>query len=104
MNPKIIINIHLYLLLFLLLGWLYLKKSKVLPPAFLLSLFAIVMFTVRFLVEFVKEDQSAFEANMTLNMGQWLSLPLIIAGIIVFFQVAEKRPRRRKSQIIYTER
>lgn len=87
-----------YLLLFLLLGWLYLKKSKVLPPAFLLSLFAIVMFTVRFLVEFVKEDQSAFEANMTLNMGQWLSLPLIIAGLIVFFRSLRKGPETEKAK------
>ncbi|MBW6498718.1 MAG: prolipoprotein diacylglyceryl transferase [Bacteroidales bacterium] len=81
-----------YLLLFLGLGWLYLKKAKVLPPAFMLSLFAIVMFTVRFLVEFVKEDQSAFEANMTLNMGQWLSLPLIVAGVVVFFWSLKQQP------------
>lgn len=81
-----------YLLLFLGLGWLYLKKSKVLPPAFLLSLFAIGMFTVRFLVEFVKEDQSAFEANMTLNMGQWLSLPLVVAGVIVMFWSLKQKP------------
>jgi prolipoprotein diacylglyceryl transferase len=81
-----------YLLLFLGLGWLYLKKAKVLPPAFMLSLFAIVMFTVRFLVEFVKEDQSAFEANMSLNMGQWLSLPLIVAGVVVFFWSLKQKP------------
>lgn len=81
-----------YLLLFLGLGWLYLKKAKVLPPAFMLSLFAIVMFTVRFLVEYVKEDQSAFEANMTLNMGQWLSLPLIVAGVVVFFWSLKQKP------------
>jgi len=82
-----------YLLLFLVLGWLYLKKSKVLPPAFLMSLFAIVMFSVRFLVEFVKEDQELFEANMTLNMGQWLSLPLLIAGIMVMIWSLKKNPQ-----------
>ncbi len=81
-----------YLLLFLGLGWLYLKKAKVLPPAFLLSLFAIVLFTVRFLVEFIKEDQSAFEANMTLNMGQWLSLPFIVAGIVIMFWSLKQKP------------
>lgn len=87
-----------YLLLFLLLGWLYLKKIKVLPPAFMLSLFAIIMFTVRFLVEFVKEDQSAFEANMTLNMGQWLSLPLIVAGVIVMAWSLKQKPEEEKKK------
>lgn len=72
-----------YLLLFLTLGWLYLKKSKVLPPGFLMGLFAIVMFSVRILVEFVKLDQSPFEANMALNMGQILSIPLLVAGIVI---------------------
>ncbi|HAJ99079.1 MAG TPA: prolipoprotein diacylglyceryl transferase [Bacteroidales bacterium] len=89
-----------YLLLFVALGWLYLKKRDKLRPAFLLSLFAIVMFTVRFLVEFVKLDQSAFEAGMVLNMGQLLSLPILIAGIIVMILimhrplVQEKLPKK----------
>ncbi|MEE4177253.1 MAG: prolipoprotein diacylglyceryl transferase [Bacteroides sp.] len=87
-----------YLLLFLLLGYLYLKKIKVLPPAFLLSLFAIIMFTVRFLVELVKEDQSAFEANMSLNMGQWLSLPLIVAGILVMIRSLKQKPKGEKKK------
>jgi phosphatidylglycerol---prolipoprotein diacylglyceryl transferase len=70
-----------YLLLFLTLGWLYVKKGARLPEGFISGVFAFGMFTVRFLVEFVKEDQSAFEADMLLNMGQLLSIPLIIAGI-----------------------
>ena len=38
---------------------------------------------MRFLIEFIKEDQSAFEAGMALNMGQWLSVPFIIAGVLI---------------------
>ena len=38
---------------------------------------------MRFLIEFIKEDQVAFEQGMTLNMGQWLSVPFIIAGILL---------------------
>jgi prolipoprotein diacylglyceryl transferase len=92
-----------YLILFLILGWLYVKKIKKLPPAFLLSFFAIFMFTVRFLVEFVKEDQSAFEANMNLNMGQWLSLPLIIAGIVVMIIITKKHKARIEQGIALEE-
>jgi prolipoprotein diacylglyceryl transferase len=72
-----------YLLLFFALGWLYLKKAREFSHGFLSAVFAVIMFTARFLIEFIKEDQSAFEAGMTLNMGQWLSLPLIIAGIVM---------------------
>jgi len=85
-----------YLVLFLILGWLYLKKMKKLPEGFLLSFFAIFMFTVRFLVEFIKEDQSAFEANMILNMGQLLSLPLVIAGIVVMAIIIKKHQERKR--------
>jgi prolipoprotein diacylglyceryltransferase len=79
-----------YLVLFLLLEWLYLKKIKKLPPGFLMSFFAIFMFSVRFLVEFVKENQSDFEADIPLNMGQWLSLPLLVAGIIVMVIIVKR--------------
>jgi len=81
-----------YLLLFLLLGWLYLKKSQVLRPGFLMGLFAVVMFSVRILVEFVKLDQSPFEANMVLNMGQILSIPLLVAGIVILIWSSKQQP------------
>jgi len=87
-----------YLLLFLTLGWLYLKKSKVLPPGFLMGLFAIVMFSVRILVEFVKLDQSPFEANMVLNMGQILSIPLLVAGIIVMIWSLKRKQEPEASK------
>lgn len=70
-----------YFLLFLSLGWIYLKKSTSLRYGFMSAFFAVIMFSARFLVEFIKEDQSAFEADMSLNMGQWLSLPLLAFGI-----------------------
>ena len=48
----------------------------------------ILIFAFRFLVEYIKIDQSAFEASMMLNMGQWLSIPFIVLG--VFFVVTSK--------------
>ena len=41
------------------------------------------LFGARFLIEFVKEKQVGFEQNMTLDMGQWLSLPFILLGVLV---------------------
>jgi phosphatidylglycerol---prolipoprotein diacylglyceryl transferase len=72
-----------YLGIFGLLYYLYWHEGK-LKPGFLFSIFLILLFTVRFLIEFIKEDQVDFEAGMALNMGQWLSIPFIIAGILLY--------------------
>lgn len=63
--------------------WLYFKKIDKLYEGFLASFFLITLFTVRFVVEFWKEVQSPFEEGMLLNMGQLLSIPLIIAGFVI---------------------
>ncbi len=50
----------------------------------LIGLLFIWIFTARFFIEFVKENQVAFENSMTLNMGQLLSIPFVILGILAF--------------------
>ena len=48
---------------------------------FLLGLFFIGMFTIRFFIEFIKESQGGFETVMPiLSTGQWLSIPFILLG------------------------
>lgn len=42
-----------------------------------------MVFTARFFIEFVKENQVAFEDSMALNMGQILSIPVVVAGIFL---------------------
>jgi len=71
-----------YLLIFFLLYKIYWKKKGNVYHGLLISIFLILVFTARFFIEFVKEPQVDFEKNMILNMGQILSLPFIIAGII----------------------
>ena len=58
----------------------------------LTGIFFIGCFTARFLIEYIKNPQEAFEMGMVLNMGQILSIPFIIAGIILVVR-AMKRPR-----------
>lgn len=70
-----------YLLTFVLCMWLYFKKDLWKKEGLIFGIFMICIFTSRFFIEFLKNDQEAFEANMTLNMGQWLSIPFVIAGI-----------------------
>jgi prolipoprotein diacylglyceryl transferase len=75
-----------YLFIFALL-YLINSKTNIITErkGFLFGLSFILLFSARFLIEFVKEDQVNFEANMTLNMGQWLSIPFILVGMIVVY-------------------
>lgn len=82
-HPTQIYEALCYFALFALLMWMYWKKNAEEHPGLLFGVFFIGIFLPRFLIEFIKNDQTAFEADMTLNMGQWLSIPFIITGIIL---------------------
>jgi prolipoprotein diacylglyceryl transferase len=60
---------------------LYLRMRDKLQNGFFFGLVLVLIFIARFLIEFVKEDQVGFEASMTFNMGQLLSIPYILVGI-----------------------
>ena len=49
------------------------------------------IFTFRFFVEFLKENQVSFEEGMTFNMGQWLSIPFILIGLYFMFLYERKK-------------
>ncbi|MCK9219058.1 MAG: prolipoprotein diacylglyceryl transferase [Bacteroidales bacterium] len=80
-----------YLGIFLFLWWYYYKKQGKPAPGMLFGLFLISVFGMRFLIEFIKEPQVGFERGMTLNMGQLLSIPFIIAGIIFIYFAKKKK-------------
>lgn len=50
-----------------------------------------IIFTFRFFVEFIKEDQVDFEEGMIINMGQWLSIPFAAIGIYFLFFYQRRR-------------
>ena len=72
-----------YLIIFSILLTFYRKKHLVVRDGYIFGVFMILLFSARFLIEFVKNDQVAFEAGMQINMGQVLSLPFILAGILM---------------------
>lgn len=74
------------LLIFLLLFALWSRYKNRTPPGLLLGLFLVILFGLRFVHETFKENQVAFEDSMKYNMGQLLSIPLILAGIIIFIR------------------
>jgi prolipoprotein diacylglyceryltransferase len=53
----------------------------------LFSLFLILTFTMRFFIEFIKNPQVDFEKSMSLDMGQWLSIPFVAIGIGILFYI-----------------
>ena len=78
-----------YFILFFFLRYLY-RQGLNRQDGFLVGVFMSILFSIRFLVEFVKESQGGFETFLpSLSTGQWLSLPLILAGLIVMFRTKE---------------
>lgn len=63
------------------------------PRGFYFGLCLTEIFVFRFFIEFLKENQVDFEESMTLNMGQWLSVPFIVIGIyfMCFYGKRDKR-------------
>jgi len=70
-----------YFLVFLTMLLLYKKWREKLQNGVFFGLTLTLVFVARFLIEFVKENQVGFEENLTINMGQILSIPYILVGI-----------------------
>lgn len=79
-----------YLGVFFVLLKIYLSKLGKVKQGKLFGIFLILVFGFRFFIEFLKENQSQFEIGMFLNMGQILSIPLIVLGIYVL-SIKEKK-------------
>lgn len=80
--------------LFVLLFWLWYREKNNLPPGRLLGIFLIWCFGLRFVFEFLKENQESFEDDMILNMGQILSIPLVIAGVFILLLSFRKKEQQ----------
>ena len=80
-----------YLLLGLYLIWRYRYKLEKTFRGFFFGVFLIGCFSMRFIIEFIKEPQVEFENNMALDMGQILSIPFIIAGICILIYSCRAR-------------
>lgn len=74
-----------YLLSFGVLMYLYWRTNVKNRQGFIFGMFLILIFIARFFIEFVKENQVEFEETMTLNMGQWLSIPFVMAGCFMLW-------------------
>lgn len=87
-----------YFLIFIIMIALYKTKRERLQNGFFFGLTLVLIFTARFFIEFVKERQVAFEANMKLDMGQILSIPYILIGITFIIYGIRKTNRTLRTQ------
>ncbi len=79
------------LILFVLLYLLWKNKRATLPQGYIFGVFLSLLFGFRFFVEFFKEWQEEFSNPLPINMGQILSIPMVLAGLIVIWGVSRKR-------------
>lgn len=74
-----------------ILLWMYFKRDMGNKrPGLMFGTFLVIIFGSRICIEFLKNVQVAFEKNMTLDMGQWLSVPFVIIGIVMIVRSFRK--------------
>jgi prolipoprotein diacylglyceryl transferase len=85
-HPTQIYEMIYCIVTFAVTWWMYWKKEAYKRTGLIFGVFLIGIFGSRFLLEFIKLDQEAFESGMILNMGQILSIPFIIWGIWLIYK------------------
>ncbi|MBI4648392.1 MAG: prolipoprotein diacylglyceryl transferase [Bacteroidia bacterium] len=89
-HPSQIYEALFCFILFVFMYLLYNKMKGSIKEGYLAGIFLIVLFTFRFFIEFVKDVQVKFEDSMAINMGQILSLPFIVIGILLVIYAIKK--------------
>ena len=79
-----------YLIIFFILWHMYWKTNSKQKSGYLFGVFLTLLWSVRFLIEFLKAPQEEDRANWILNTGQLLSIPLIIIGLYFIFRTPKK--------------
>ena len=82
-------------LLFVILFLIWFRYKANLPKGMIFGIFLVVLWSLRFAYEFLKENQEPFEDNLPLNMGQILSIPLIIVGIFILLNSLREKNQPR---------
>lgn len=83
-HPAQLYEAIMYLCIFGILMYLYWKRNAWKQQGLIFSIFLILLFGGRFIVEYFKMGQSAYDETLTINTGQQLSIPFVVVGIIIF--------------------
>jgi prolipoprotein diacylglyceryltransferase len=77
-------------LLFVFFWWYWSRLKNALPEGRIFGWFMVILWSLRFVYEFLKKNQVSFEDAMDLNMGQLLSIPLVLVGVWVLVRSYRK--------------
>lgn len=81
-----------YLFIFAVLMFMYWKKELWRKSGVLFGTFLILLFGARFLIEFVKLGQATRDDLLPINTGQILSIPFVLAGVVILSKALKKEP------------
>jgi phosphatidylglycerol:prolipoprotein diacylglycerol transferase len=95
-HPTQLYEATFYLLFFFVMYGLWKNKRNNFGAGFMFGLLCVVVFTQRFLVEFLKENQEAFENKLPINMGQILSIPFVCVGLFFIWKSYKLKKSERK--------
>jgi phosphatidylglycerol:prolipoprotein diacylglycerol transferase len=75
-----------YIFVFAIIFYMYWKTNSRKHHGLIFGVFLVLLWSVRFVVEFVKQSQGGFEGDQPILLtGQWLSIPFILAGLYLMF-------------------
>jgi len=80
-----------YFISFGVLLFLYWRKDKWKQEGYIFGVFLLLIFGFRFLIEFLKEGQTARDAELMLNTGQMLSIPFVVIGILLIYRATKRK-------------
>jgi prolipoprotein diacylglyceryl transferase len=99
-HPTQIYEALSYLVTFGVMLYMYWKTKAKDYQGLIVGVFFVMVFSARFFIEFIKEEQEAFEKGMSLNMGQLLSIPFILTGIFLIVRAVKKGPVIYQNQVV----
>lgn len=89
-HPAQLYEAGCYVIVFIILSYLYWSTNSKEKFGFIFGAFLVMLWSVRFMVEFVKEAQVDQRAEWALNTGQWLSLPFIAIGLLLIVRAQQQ--------------
>lgn len=101
-HPTQLYEALFYIFLFVLMYWLWKNKREAIGKGFMFGLFCVLMFSFRFLMEFLKENQEAFEKSLPINMGQILSIPFVLVGLYMMFRSTKQNTHTKQDPELIT--
>ena len=90
-HPGQLYEAIVYFIFFFIGWWFYRHKPEKVGTGFFFGLCLTLIFTARFFIEFTKENQVEFEESLPLDMGQLLSIPFIIIGVVCMVRSRYKK-------------